>query len=227
MKRLFLRALAAFMFLALAGCGDNHYYPSSPYIPPNPPLISTSILSDPVFDGDIQKSFLTGAYTVAQGNTQSVFAGIDPVSGDEYRAFLDFKLTGANGVPGNAIIDSAYLDIVITSIFPQPLVGTIPLRIDLVSFQPPDLIGTDFDRTIQPALATITVIPPISQSDFGKHVIIDVTSLMVVAQRLGLVDFQIRILEDLGIVTPGLIEINNTTGVNRNILAPLLQVTYF
>jgi len=218
MKKIFLAALAAFMFLALAGCGSSN----------NPtPVFVTTILSDPVYDGDIQKDPQSGAFTVTQGNTQSLFAGIDPVSNVEYRSFLDFHLSGANGVPGNAIIDSAFLDIVINSIVPQPLIGTIPLRIDLVSFQPPNLIGSDFDRTLQPALATTTVTPPISQSDFGRHVTIDVTTLMVEAQRLGLQDFQLRIMEDLGIVTPGLIEINDTTGVNRNTLAPLLQVTYF
>jgi hypothetical protein len=50
---------------------------------------------------------------------------------------------------------------------------------------------------------------------------------MVEAQRQKLLDFQLRILEDLGIVTPGLIEINDTTGVNRAALAPVLEVTYF
>jgi hypothetical protein len=50
---------------------------------------------------------------------------------------------------------------------------------------------------------------------------------MAEAQRLGLPDFQIRILEDLGPVSPGLIEINDTTGANRGLLAPLLQVEYF
>jgi len=221
MKKLFLAALAAFMILALTGCGDSYHNN------PQPLFFTTTILSDPVFDGDIQKTPLTDTTIVTQGFTQSVFAGIHPTSGVEFRAFLDFHLTGANGVPGNAIIDSAFLDIVINSIVPQPLIGTIPLRIDLVSFQPPDLIGSDFDRTLQPALATITVSPPISQADFGRHVTIDVTPLMVEAQRLGLLDFQVRILEDLGIVTAGLIEINDTTGVNRGTLAPLLQVTYF
>jgi len=218
MKKLFRAALSAFMILALAGCGDGGSAR---------PAIFTSILSDPTFDGDIQKDPASGAFTVTQGNTQSVFAGINPTSGVEFRAFLDFPLTGANGVPGNAIIDSAFLDIVISSIVPQPLRGTIPLRIDLVSFQPPNLVGNDFDRILQPALASITVFPPISQADFGGHVTIDVTSLMVEAQRSGLLNFQVRIMEDLGIVTPGLIEINDTTGVNQNILAPELRVTYF
>ena len=220
MKKLCFAALSVIMILALIGCGDGGNHNRSP-------LIDTSILSDPVFDGDIQKAPVMGAFTVTQGNTQSVFAGIHPTSGVEFRAFLDFRLTGSNGVPGNAIIDSAFLDIVINSINPQPLIGTIPLRIDLVSFQPPDLIGTDFDRTLQPALATVTVRPPISQSDFGRHVSVDVTPLMVEAQRLGLLDFQVRIMEDLGFVTPGIIEIGDTTGATRNTIAPLLQVTYF
>jgi hypothetical protein len=160
-------------------------------------------------------------------SVQSVFAGINPYTGAEYRAFLDFPLTGAGGVPGNAVIVSATLDIVINSILPLPLYGTIPIRIDLVSFQPPTLLASDFNRTVQPALATTTIVPPISQSDFGHHVPVDVTPLMVEAQRLGLPDFQVRILEDLGIVEPGLIEINDTTGAQQDLLAPLLQVTYF
>lgn len=67
----------------------------------------------------------------------------------------------------------------------------------------------------------------IFQGDFNKHVFLDVTPLMQEAQRLGLQNFQIRILEDLGTVSPGQIEINDTTGANRSILAPLLEVTYY
>lgn len=217
MKGKFLAALAAFMILTLAGCGSDN---------DNLPIYSTTILSNPTLDGDIRKDLNTGTFTVAQGNIQSLWAGLDPLEPAEYRSFLFFPLTGVNGVPGDAVIESAFLDIFINSIEPQPLIGTIPVRIDLVSFRPP-LIGTDFERTLQPALATTTVIPPISWADFGQHVTIDVTPLMVRAQRLGLLDFQVRILEDLGIVTPGLIEINDTTGGNRSILAPLLTVSYF
>jgi len=217
MKRILYASLMAIMLLAMAGCGDGGS---------GTPKSLTQILSDPAFDGDIALNS-TGTTTITQGNTQSVFAGIDPATGIEYRAFLDFPLTGPGGVPGSAIIVSAYLDFVVNSIQPQPLAGTIPVRIDLVSFQPPTLVGTDFDRTIQPALATTTIFPPISQSDFGNHVSIDVTPLMEEAQRLGLANFQLRILEDLGIVSPGLIEIGDTTGSNRPTLAPLLQVTYF
>ncbi|QEM68225.1 hypothetical protein FO488_08650 [Geobacter sp. FeAm09] len=222
MKRLVLAALMTFTFLIQAGCGNDGGSAQ--------PLFVAHILSDSASDGDIARDAVSGVFTVTQGmssSVQSVFAGIDPTTGAEYRTFLDFPLTGAGGVPGSAVIASAFLDIVITSILPQPLSGTIPIRIDLVSFQPPTLVGADFDRTLQPALATTTIIPPISQSDFGGHVTVDVTALMVEAQRLGLLNFQVRILRDLGTAAPGLIEINDTTGANRSTLAPLLQVSYF
>jgi hypothetical protein len=221
MKKILLAAVLTCISLGLISCG--HGSSSSDQI-------VTQILSDPTYDGEIEKDSVTGAYTITQGmsaRVQSVFAGIDPVTGTEHRAFLDFPLTGSHGVPGNAVIVSAVLDFVINTLSPYPLIGTIPIRIDLVSFQPPSLLGTDFDRTIQPALATLSITPPISQSDFGQHVSVDVTSLMNEAQRSGLPDFQVRILEDLGVVSPGLIEINDTTGANQGSLAPLLQVTYY
>lgn len=220
MKRMSLAAIMVFMILALTGCGGGG--------DDQPPLFVTQILSDPAFDGDIAKNPVTSALTVSQDNTQSVFAGIEPGTNVEYRAFLDFPLTGAGGVPGDAFIASAILDVVISSIAPNPLTGTIPIRIDLVNFQPPTLIGTDFDRTSLPALVTTLITPPISQADFGNHVSVDVTSLMQEAQRLGLLNFQVRILVDPGTVSPGLVEINDTTTIgNRDALAPLLQVTYF
>jgi hypothetical protein len=222
MKKAFFAIILILITLPLAGCGGGSSSSS-------PPPITTQILSDPVYDGDIAQD-VTGTFTVTQGMTpsvQSVFAGIDPATSTEYRAFLDFPLSGVGGVPGNAVIVSATLDIFINNIIPYPLSGTIPIRIDLVSFQPPLLIGTDFDRTLQPALMTKTINPPISQTDFGQHIFIDVTPFMAEVQRLGLPDFQVRILEDLGIVSPGIIEINDTTGPNAGALAPLLQVQYY
>lgn len=221
MKMRLIAALSAFLILTLTGCGnDNNDGP--------PPVFVTEILSVPDYDGDIQKNLSTGELLniTHAVNTQNVLAGINPNSGDEFRAFLHFPLTGVDGVPGDAIIESAFLDIVINSIELQPLVGSIPVRIDLVSFQQP-LVLTDFDRTLQPALATTTLSPPISSADFGQHVTIDVTPLMIEAQCLGLLDFQVRIMEDSVYVTPGLIEINDVTGDLRSTLAPLLTVNYF
>lgn len=219
MKKMLLATFILTVIFMLSGCGSGA---SS-----GPVTFEARIISDPVYDGDIEQTSQT-SFIVTQGmsgNVQAVFAGIDPVTLTEFRAFLDFPLRGSGGVPPDAIIDSAFLDIFITSI--QPLTGSIPMRVELVSFQPPTLLASDFSRTLQPPLTFITIAPPISQADVGRHVLIDVTPLMVEAQRRGLYDFQVRILEDFGIVSPGLIEINDTTGANRTVIAPLLQVTYF
>lgn len=208
--------------VSLTGCGNGDDGDIGP-----PILVTTQIQSDPSFDGDIEQISPT-SFAITQGMStavQSVFAGIDPVARTEFRAFLDFPLTGAGGVPGNAIIDSAFLDVYINSL--QPNVGDIPILIDLVSFQPPTLIGTDFDRSLQPSLASVVVSPPFSQADVGTNVSIDITPLMIEAQNLGLLDFQVRIMQDLGPAIPILLEFNDTTGVDRGSFAPLLTVTYF
>ncbi len=223
MKRAFLAVLLVFLSTALIGCGDNGDHIGQP----GQPTFTTQILSDPVYDGDIALT-TSNSFTITQGMTptiQSVFAGINPSTLTEYRAFLDFPLTGANGVPGNAVIVSAFLDFFVNSI--DPTNGTIPIRIELVDIPGLTLVQDDFSRTLQPSLAFTTIVPPISQADVGFNVTVDVTSLMVEAQNLGLLDFQVRILEDLGSVSPGLIEIIDTTGPNRGALAPLLQVSYF
>jgi len=206
--------------LSLSGCGgggDNSA----------PQTVTTQILSDSRFDGDIEQTSQS-SFTITQGmssTVQSVLAGIDPVGGTEFRAFLDFSLAGPGGVPGDAAIDSAFLEVYLDDL--QPITGKLPLRVDLVAFQPPTLFETDFDRTLQPALASVIVSPDISSSDVGRFVPIDVTPLMVEAQRRGLVDFQVRIMEDLGPAIPVLMVIDDSTGPNRASRAPLLTVTYF
>ena len=205
--------------LSLAGCGGGDDGP--------PPSFTTQILSDPGFDGDIEQTSAT-TFNIVQGmspTVQSVFAGIDPVAGTEFRAFLDFPLTGPQGVPADAIIDSAFLEIYVDSL--TPISGSLPILIDLVSFEPPTLIGTDFDRTVQPPIASVRITPNISSADVGTYVPIDVTALMNQAQRLGLSDFQVRIMEDLGPPIATLMEIDDTTGSARSARAPLLTVTYF
>lgn len=210
MKRILFAVIAISFMLALSGCGDGSSNP--------PPRFESQIISSPNLDGDIELD-TANILTVTQGNLPSLFAGIDPVTGSEFRAFLFFPLTGVNGVPGNAIIESATLDIFIDNIAILPAAGSIPVRIELVSFSPPTLLASDYDL---PALAATTIRPPISRSDIGRNVSVDVTSLMVEAQRRGLANFQLRILEDFGPVFPGLIEINDAT----NDRAPLLTVVY-
>lgn len=204
MKRTFFAAILGCIILVLAGCGGSS----------SPPPVVTQIFSNPAVDGDIEQT--STSFLITQGNTQRVFAGIDPVTLTEFRAFLDFPLRSTGGVPRNAVIASAVLDIFINNI--QPSTGTIPVLIDLVSF-PPILSGADFNSTF---LATVST--SIFQSDFQQHVAVDVTSLMAQAQALGFNDFQIRILVP---ASSGFIEINDTTGPNAGALAPILQVTYF
>lgn len=189
--------------------------------------ITTHILSDSRFDGDIERTS-PNTFTVTQGmspTVQSVLAGIDPAGGTEFRAFLDFPLGGSDGVPGDARIDSAFLEIFVDDL--NPIGGRLPLRVDLVAFQPPTLIQSDYDRTLQPALASVVVSPDISRADVGTFVPIDVTPLMREAQRRGLVDFQVRIMEDIGPAIPVLMTIDDSTGLDRRDRAPLLTVTYF
>jgi hypothetical protein len=205
------------LFLTGCGGGDDD----------GPESFTTHILSDPAFDGDIEQ-VTPDTYTVTQGMSsavQSVLVGIDPVGGTEFRAFLDFPLGGPNGIPADAIIDEAFLEIFINSL--DPITGRLPVRIDLVEFQPPTLVSTDFSRSAQPALASITITPDIDRQDVGTYVPIDVTPLMREAQRLGVADFQVRIMEDLGPAIPVLMNIDDSTGANRDSRAPLLTVTYF
>lgn len=204
-------------FLSACGGGDTTA----------PEKVVAQILTDPAYDGDIEQTSST-SFTVTQGmssSVQNVFAGIDPVAGTEFRAFLDFPLGGPGGVPGNAVIDSAFLEVYVDSL--DPVNGRLPIRVDLVAFQPPNLIATDFDREQQPALASVILTPDISISDVGTFVPIDVTSLMVEAQRRGLIDFQVRIMEDLGPAIPVLMSIDDSTGPDRSKRAPLLTVTYY
>jgi hypothetical protein len=49
---------------------------------------------------------------------------------------------------------------------------------------------------------------------------------MIRAQQLGLVDFQVRVMEDLVPAISTLMVIDDTTGANRPAQAPLLTVTY-
>jgi hypothetical protein len=204
MKVRFFAVLLAFLILTLTGCGSDS---------DNNPFVTTSIFSDARFDGDIrQDSF---GFTITQGTTPSVFAGLDPFSGAEYRAFLNFPL---DSVHVTANIESAFLDIFINDVITQFSTDTIPLRIDLVILPSPFLVGTYFDFSEQ---LSLSIRPAISRADTNSNITIDVTPLMIEAQRLKLADFQIRIMEDFGIVVPGLIEINETT------FPPLLTVTYF
>jgi hypothetical protein len=204
--------------LCLIGCQDKGArYPLS---------VETQILSDPRFDGDIEQTG-PASFTVTQGMTpsvQSVLAGIDPTTTTEFRAFLNFDLGGPHGVPFNAIIDWAYLEVLVANVI--PVNGSVPIRVELVAFQPPTLVGTDFDRTILPQLGAVPILGNVTAADVGQFVPVDVTPLMIQAQQRGLLDFQVRILEELGPASFTLIEIDDPITADRPRRAPLLEVSY-
>jgi hypothetical protein len=210
MIRKLIAALTVSIMLVLSGCGDSN----------PPPSFSTRIISSEANDGDI--SLLNSAFLVSQGDFTSVFAGF-AADGTEFRAFLDFPLTGSTGVPRNAIIDSATLDIFIDSLAIQPAANSVPIRIDLVSFPPNPLLPSDFNG---PILATRRTV--VFRSDVNHHVRFDVTGLMAVAQAQvpALTDFQVRISEDIDALPDGafdgLVEIHEATVQ----LAPHLEVIY-
>jgi hypothetical protein len=215
-----LASAVACAIVGLTGCGGGHH--DDP-----PPLLSTQILSDPSIDGDIEQ-FGANSFTITQGTEQSVLAGInpaDPNNPSEFRAFLDFPLGGPAGVPGQAVINSATLEIFIDDLQPQG--GAVPLLIDLVNTLPRlELRSTDYDRSALPALASVQT--SAREADVGHSIMVDVTALMVQAQRQGLGDFQIRILQDLvPNPVPTVITIDDTTGSQRPKFAPLLTVEYF
>ena len=215
MKKLMILGVALVLAATLAGCGSGSDAPATAI---------TQIFSDPNADGDIAfDPTPPGTFTVSTASTTlSVLAGIDPISGVEFRGFLDFPLGGAGGVPAGAIIVSATLDIFINEVIVTAPSTTVPILMDLVTFQPPTLIASDFDRITLPALASRTF--NVFTSDAGFSVPVDVTGLMQEAQRLGLPDFQVRLLLDLT-ATDGRIEIDDQPLVGAT--APLLIVEYF
>lgn len=209
MRYIILAAMLS-VILALTGCGSGEVFISI-----TPASSVSHILSDPLLDGDIEVD--GGITTIRQGNTQSVFVGIDPLTFSETRAFLDFPLAT---IPLGATITTATIDLVVENL--QPLSANVPVLVDLVSYPQP-LASGDFSRVF---LAT-TITPPITSPDVGNHVTVNVTSLMQEAQFRGLSRFQVRLLKGAGGTLTGLVRINDTTGINRTSLAPQLTVIYF
>ena len=210
MRRIFFGLIMIWVLVALGGCGgddDDDDFDGGPVV--------IDLFSDPAVDGYIRDPANSSIRAVTIGAT-SVFAGVHPITSDEYRGFLDFPL---EGVPFDAAIDSAYLEIYIRSF--QSQAATFPLLIELVDFEPP-LIASDFDRNILLPLRSMVV--TVASSDVNRIVRIDVTPLMAEAQRLGLPSFQVRLLQDPASAFAGLAEIDDSDDEQR---APLLTVAYF
>ena len=85
--------LLALAMVALNGCSSCDDDCDDPL-----PVYAADITSDIEADGDIGLA-LDGIYTIASAlDTGSVLAGVDPVTGEEFRGFLDFPLRGIDGI---------------------------------------------------------------------------------------------------------------------------------
>src|SRR5512139_582303 len=175
MRKRWILGVVGVLAISLAGCGGDS----------GPTTVFIQTLSAQGVDGDIG---LTpgGTFQISQANnTQNVIFGLDS-DGTEFRAFLDFPLDGSNGggvVPLGATIISADIEVFVNNV---SFASTVPTLLDLVPFPVTGLTSTDYDSV--PLLTR----PPFDlfRSDVSNSVRIDVTSLMVEAQRRGFRNLQ-------------------------------------
>ena len=205
MRKIGILGLVGVFALVLAGCGggDGHR------------TVVIQSVSDQPADGDV--GFTAPAtFLISQANaTGNVQYGISGAT--EFRAFLDFPLDGSNGggvVPLSAVIVSADIEVFVDNV---SFSSSVPTLLDLVPFSIGGLISADFNSAL---LATRTPFD-IRTLDINNFVRIDVTSLMVEAQRLGMRDLQLRFLLDFPAVA-GLVMLDD--GVLGR--APLLTVEF-
>jgi len=211
MKKFLRLGVIAVVMLSIAacgGCGDSRT------------IFVAQIFSDQLADGDIAFDPVLQTFTITNG-PETVFFGIDDLDPNlsEYRAFLDFPLDGSNGgdiVPANAVIVSATLELFLNEV---SFATAVPTFLDLVPYPVSGLSAQDFDS---PPLVFLQL--DFFRSDQGNFVTIDVTPLMREAQRLGLSDFQVRLLLDSFVSEFGFVGIEDLPSVT--ITAPLLTVEY-
>ena len=215
MRRLLYLGVAAFVVLALSGCGDSRT------------LFVAQILSDQPADGDIAFDPVGNFFAVENG-PNTLFFGIDQASSTqpEYRAFLDFPLNGStqqDAVPANARIRAATIKVFISDV---AFASTVPALIDLVVYPINGLREEDFDSAplTFPNGSFASRSLDLFSSDQGNYVLIDVTPLMAEAQRRGLPDFQVRFLLDFVPGAGGLVGIEDLPQVSMT--TPLLTVEY-
>ena len=217
MRKIGILGLVGVFALVLAGCWGSS----------GPDLFVFEQLSDQAVDAHISSVIDpgTGEPTIFPATTTgAIRVGVDG-SGVEYRGFLDFPI---GGIPSAADVRLAYIEVFVGSV---PFGANVPVLLELVDFQPPVLIGSDFFRSApQPFL------PPVlgrSLFDFlpsdallpRPTVRIVVTSLVQRALQRLQPDFQVRLLLDPDplAVVPAVVTLDDAA-INT---APLLHVEYF
>lgn len=160
-------------------------------VPSSSNPVTVNILSDISSDGDIAFDPVLNTFTVTTGPPE-VFFGEDSLNDHqpEFRAFLTFPLDGISGqpvVPGNALIVSATLEVLVNRV---DFESVIPTFLDLVQYQFRNLAPADFNAPLLTPTSFITL--DFFSSDRDKFVQIDVTPLMQEVQLQALLDFQVR-----------------------------------
>lgn len=212
MRRLFYLGFSAILALVLSGCGGGG---------DSRAIFVAQIFSDQPTDGDIAFDPVLQTFTITQA-PNTLFFGIDELDPDlpEYRAFLDFPLNGSTGqdvVPADAVIVSATLEVTVVEV---GFATVVPTLIDLVQYPISGLTQGDYnsDPLVSRALDFLS-------SDVDRPAVaIDVTPLMREAQRLGLLDFQVRFLLDFVPNAFGFVGIDDRPTVV--LTAPLLIVEF-
>jgi hypothetical protein len=214
MRKIGILGLVGVLALVLAGCGGSS----------GPDLFVFEQLSDQTVDADIAYTGVGFPSIFPASSTGTLQIGVDG-GGTEYRGFLDFPI---GGIPSSADVRLAYIEVFVGSV---PFGASVPVLVELVDFQPPVLIGSDFFRS-----APDPFLPPVlgrSLFDFlpfdalfpRPAVRIVVTSLVQRALQRMQPDFQVRLLLDPDplAVVPAIVTLDDDA-INT---APLLHVEYF
>ncbi len=214
MRKLWVLGLAGIFALVLAGCGGG----SS-----GPELFVFERLSDQTVDADIAYTGAGSPTIFPASSTHTIQIGVD-AGGTEYRGFLDFPI---GGLPPSADVRFAYIDVFVGSV---PFGASVPVLVELVEFQPPTLIPSDFFRLPpDPFLPPVQGIPIFTflQDDAVSPrpvVRIEVTSLVQRALQRLQPDFQARLLLDpASAIVPAIVTLDDGAANT----APLLHVEYF
>ena len=215
MRRIFYLGVTAILVFSLSGCGGSDRDARTVFF--------ADVLSDVSVDGDLSLAPGEAVPLITPATAfNEILIGVDGI-GVEYRGFVHFPFDGSTAgdiIPFDADVRFAYLEFFVSSV---NFIGTADFLMDLVSFPPP-LVPDDYFRDV--TIPLVSRIFPMQSDDLDGFVRIDITPLMKEAIRLGLPDFQIRVLLDLPF-TFGQFGVEDIPGRTGTLTAPLLHVEYY
>lgn len=212
MRKIGILGLVGVLALVFAGCGGSS----------GPDLFVFEQLSDQTVDATIAYTGVGSPTIFKASSTHTIQIGVD-AGGTEYRGFLDFPI---GGIPSLADVRLATIDVFVGSV---PFGASVPVLVELVDFQPPALISTDFFRAppepyLPPILGrSLFYFFPSDALSPRPVVSIEVTSLVQRALDRGQPDFQVRLLLDPNTSGPAIVTLDDGAANT----APLLHVEYF